>query len=242
LGLPVEKALWYVENYADISKFKDKHNGESCFIIGNGPSLRKMDLSPLRHRIAFGLNKIHLLFDKLGFETTYLAAANPYVIQQAAKEISNLSMPRFIMLWGREFIKKNENIIFLRENRHHLFVKDMTKGVCIDATVTYMAMQIAYYMGFKTVILIGVDHFFESKGQPHSTVQLSGEDPNHFDPNYFGYGVPWQLPDLAGSERAYQRARNVYEADGRCILDATVDGKLQIFPKISYDEALMQTG
>jgi tetratricopeptide (TPR) repeat protein len=242
LGLPAERALWYLENFADISQFRDKHNGESCFIIGNGPSLREMDLSPLRHRIAFGLNKIHLLFDKLGFETTYLAAANPYVIQQAAKEISNLSMPRFIMVWGREFIQKDEKIIFLRENRDQLFVKDITEGVCIDATVTYMAMQIAYYMGFKTVVLIGVDHYFESKGQPHATVQLKGEDPNHFDPNYFGHGLPWQLPDLEGSDRAYQRAKKVFEADGRIILDATVGGKLQVFDKISYKEALDRTG
>jgi len=242
LGLPAEKALWYLENFADISKFKDKHNGESCFIIGNGPSLRKMDLSALRHRVTFGLNKIYLLFDKLGFETTYLAAANPYVIQQAAKDFSSLSMPMFVMMWGREFIQKKENIIFLREDSHPLFAENITKGVCIDATVTYMAMQIAYYMGFKTVILIGVDHFFESKGQPHSTVKLSGEDPNHFDPNYFGYGIPWQLPDLEGSERAYQRAKKVFEADGRRILDATVEGKLQIFEKISYKEALDLTG
>ena len=182
--------------------------------------------------------KIYLLFDKLGFGTTYLAAANPYVIQQAAKDFSSLSMPMFIMMWGREFIQKKEKVIFLRENSHPLFAKDITKGVCIDATVTYMAMQIAYYMGFKTVILIGVDHFFKSKGQPHSTVQLSGEDPNHFDPNYFGHGIPWQLPDLEGSERAYHRAKKIYEADGRIILDATVGGKLQVFEKISYKEAL----
>ncbi len=138
--------------------------------------------------------------------------------------------------------KKKKMSFFLRENSHPLFTKDISKGVCIDATVTYMAMQIAYFMGFKTVILIGVDHFFASKGQPHSTVQLSGEDPNHFDPNYFGYGVPWQLPDLAGSERAYQRAKDVYEADGRRILDATVEGQLQTFGKISYKEALNLTG
>jgi FkbM family methyltransferase len=233
-----EYALWYLENYSKISTYHNIHKGDSCFIIGNGPSLRKMDLSPLKHRITFGLNKIHLLFDKLGFETTYLAAANPYVIQQAAIDFYSLSMPMFIMMWGREFVQKKENVIFLRENSNPLFAKDITKGVCIDATVTYMAMQIAYYMGFKTVILIGVDHSFESKGQPHSTVRLSGEDPNHFDPNYFGHGVPWQLPDLEGSERAYQRAKKVFEADGRRILDATVEGELQIFEKISYQEAL----
>lgn len=238
---PEEYALWYLENYEGISSYWNRRKGESCFIIGNGPSLRQMDLSPLRHCITFGLNKIYLLFDKLGFETTYLVAANPYVVQQAAREFSSLSVPQFIAMWGRQFIQKRDNVVFLRENNQSLFMQDITKGVCIDCTVTYMAMQIAYYMGFETVILIGVDHSFESKGDSHKTVKLEGDDPNHFDPNYFGYGTPWQLPDLEGSEKAYLRAKTVFEADGRQIVDATAGGKLQIFPKISYEDALKLT-
>ena len=241
-GLPEEYALWYVENFADISKYKDRHKEESCFIIGNGPSLRRMDLSPLRNRITFGLNKLYLLFDKMGFETSYLAAANAYVIKQAARHFSALSIPIFLMNWGREFMRKSNNVCFLRENYQSHFSEDITKGINVDCTVTHMAMQIAYFMGFKTVVLIGVDHHFESKGRPHSTVKLEGKDPNHFDPNYFGYGVPWQLPDLEGSERAFRNTKEVFEKDGRCIYDATVDGKLQIFPKISYTEALRIAG
>lgn len=238
---PDEYALWYLENYEGISSYWNRHRGESCFIIGNGSSLRQMDMSPLRRRITFGLNKIYLLFDKFGFETSYLVAANPYVIQQAARELSSLSVPQFIAMWGRQFIQKRDNVLFLRENSQSHFMQDITKGVCIDCTVTYVAMQIAYYMGFETVILIGVDHSFESKGDPHKTVKLEGGDPNHFDPNYFGYGTPWQLPDLEGSERAYLRAKTVFEADGRQIIDATAGGKLQIFPKISYEDALSLT-
>jgi hypothetical protein len=200
-----------------------------------------MDLSPLRERVTIGLNKIYMLFDKLGFHTTYLAAANPNVILQASEEFASLCMPQFTMMWGREFATKRPNVLFLREKYNPLFSKDISQGVNIDCTVTYMAMQIAYYMGFKTVVLIGVDHSFKSKGSPHTTVKLNGEDPNHFDPNYFGYGVPWQLPDLEGSEIAYQRAKDVFEASGKRIIDATVGGKLQVYEKISYEKALEMT-
>jgi hypothetical protein len=236
-----ELALWYVENYDGLLAYKNAHQGESCFLIGNGPSLRQMDLSPLRERVTIGLNKIYLLFDKLGFQTTYLTAANPYVIQQAAEEFASLSMPQFTVMWGREFSAKHPNVLFLREKYQPLFSTDITKGVNIDSTVTYLAMQIAYYMGFETVVLIGVDHSFQSKGDPHTTVKLGGSDPNHFDPSYFGYGVPWQLPDLDGSARAYQRAKGIFEASGRRILDATVGGKLQVYEKISYERALSLT-
>ena len=89
-------------------------------------------------------------------------------------------------------------------------------------------------MGFAEVILVGVDHNFETQGQPNSTVISSGEDPNHFSPDYFGKGFRWQLPDLEGSERAYRMAKAAYELSGRRVLDATVDGKLKVFPKVDY--------
>jgi len=46
------------------------------------------------------------------------------------------------------------------------------------------------------------------------------------------------LPDLETSEVTYQLAKCYYKLDGREIFDATIDGKLQIFPKIFYEEAL----
>jgi hypothetical protein len=95
-------------------------------------------------------------------------------------------------------------------------------------------MEIAYYLGFTTVILVGVDHFFKQSGEPHKLVTAKAEDPNHFHPDYFGKGVKWQYPDLERSEQAYRIAKKVYEEDGRVILDATVGGHLQVFPKVDY--------
>jgi len=90
-------------------------------------------------------------------------------------------------------------------------------------------------MGFSEVILIGVDHNFATKGKPNTTITSEGDDPNHFDPKYFGKGFRWQLPDLETSEIAYRMARNAFEADGRKVVDATVGGKLTVFPKVEYN-------
>jgi hypothetical protein len=62
----------------------------------------------------------------------------------------------------------------------------------------------------------------------------NGEDPNHFDKNYFGKGFRWQLPDLETSEVSYKMARKEYEEDGRVILDATISGNLTVFSKVEY--------
>jgi hypothetical protein len=79
-----------------------------------------------------------------------------------------------------------------------------------------------------------VDHNFVTQGPANQAIISQGDDPNHFTPNYFGKGFKWQLPDLVGSERAYLIARNAYSQASREILDATVDGKLSIFPKVNY--------
>jgi hypothetical protein len=89
-------------------------------------------------------------------------------------------------------------------------------------------------MGFEEVILVGVDHNFTTKGTPNTTITSTGDDPNHFSPAYFGKGFRWQLPDLEGSERAYHLAHQAYQQAGRRVVDATVGGKLTVFPKVDY--------
>ncbi len=215
--------------------FKDRYWGKRCFIIGNGPSLNAMDLSPLRNEYTFGLNRIYLLFDRLGFPTTFFVSVNRYVIDQCADDIEKLPCIKFIGWRARHFIRPKDDVIFLRSVRDPCFSTDpVTQGVWEGATVTYVAMQLAFYFGFHQVILIGVDHSFQTNGPPHQLVTSTGDDPNHFDPSYFGKGFRWQLPDLGMSEVAYQMARNQFEGAGREILDATVGGKLKIFPKKNY--------
>jgi hypothetical protein len=102
------------------------------------------------------------------------------------------------------------------------------------STVTFVALQLAFHMGFEEVILVGVDHSFTTKGKPNVTVVSDGEDPNHFSAEYFGKGYRWQLPDLDASERAYLMAREAFDASNRRILDATIGGKLEVFPKVNY--------
>lgn len=222
-------------------KYKNKHWGERCFIIGNGPSLQKMDLTPLADEVTFGLNRIYLLFKKAGFQTTYYACVNRLVIEQCVEEIAVLSMPKFISWYSRDLIPDSANTMYVRHRDigpDRRFSKDFRKWIWEGATVTYVAMQIAYFMGFGEVVLIGVDHNFATKGEPHKEIISTGDDMNHFDPLYFGKGFRWQLPDLKTSELAYRLAKDVFESEGRRILDATVDGNLNVFPKVDFEDII----
>ena len=218
-----------------MQKYRDLYHGQRCFIIGNGPSLRNMDLSQLRSEVTFGLNRIYLLFDKIGFHTSFYVTVNKLVIQQCADDIlAKVSSPKFISYDARHWIKFVPDLMFLYCREGPQFYTDITRGVWQGATVTYIAMQLAYYMGFQQVILIGVDHTYQGNGKPNETVVSQGDDPNHFDPGYFGKGFRWQLPDLETSEIAYKMAKSQFERSGREIVDATVNGKLSVFRKVEY--------
>ncbi len=227
---------WRRDSVRRLAAFKDKHHGERCFIVGNGPSLRQTDLSKLNGEVTFGLNRIFLAFPELGFTTTYLVSINDLVIEQSAAEIQALEMPKFISWRARRWLRPAENLYFLHTTyKGKKFARDARERIWEGATVTNVALQLAFYMGFEQVILIGVDHNFATQGKPNTTVVSEGDDPNHFSAAYFGKGFRWQLPDLEVSEEGYRQARQVFEAAGRSVVDATVGGKLTVFPKVDYN-------
>lgn len=228
---------WHFMHSHRLRRFKEIHKGKSCIIIGNGPSLNAMDLAPLRTCYTFGLNKIYLIRDRVDLDLTYHVSVNPLVIEQSVEEFEALQCPTFLSYRAaRRMLKSKDHIYYLMTDGE-TFQKDITRELDEGYTVTYVAMQIAYYMGFSRVFLIGVDHNFTASGAPNEKQVLQGQDQNHFHPDYFG-NKEWHLPDLEGSELAYLAARFHYKRDGRAIYDATVGGKLQVFPKVSYEEAL----
>jgi len=228
---------WRRESRWRMSEYRDLYQGRRCFVIGNGPSLKKTDLSRLKNEFTFGLNRIYLLFPELGFNTSFLVAINDLVIEQCAREIAGQPIPKFISWHSNRFFQEfPKDMIFLYTTYTGPgFALDLTSRVWEGATVTNVALQIAYYMGFEKVILIGVDHNFSDKGKANTTITSAGDDINHFSTKYFGKGFRWQLPDLDTSELGYRLARQAYQKAGRAVLDATVDGKLTVFPKVEFN-------
>ena len=227
---------WRRDSVRQLAKLKDVHRGKRCFILGNGPSLKKTDLSKLRDEKTFGVNRIYLMFPELGFPTSYYLSVNSLVIEQCAADIRNLPVPKFLSWRSHNLIHPTADTVFLHTTYTGPgFSQDARGRLWEGATVTFVALQLAFHMGFEQVILIGVDHNYTTKGTPNTTVVSQGDDPNHFNPNYFGKGFRWQLPDLDISEKGYLLARQAYQQAGRQVLDATIGGKLTIFPKVDYN-------
>jgi hypothetical protein len=227
---------WRRDTIREIRRMRDSHKEQRCFIIGNGPSLRKTDLSKLQNEFTIGMNRFYLAFPEIGFQTSYYLCINDLVIEQCAADIQALKMPRFIAWRSHKYLRPEKDLYFMYTTYTGAkFAHNIAGRLWEGATVTYSALQLAFFLGFETVILIGVDHSFTTQGKPNTTVISQGDDPNHFSPSYFGKGFRWQLPDLQTSEVSYTMAREEYKRAGRQVLDATVEGKLTVFPKVDYN-------
>jgi hypothetical protein len=236
----VEHRDWrYRESMRRLRFYHNLNAGKRCFIIGNGPSLNRTDLSLLKGEFAFCTNRFYLMLDTPqlgGFRPTYYVCSNELVVEQCARDIERLRMPKFIGWHNRDLVNFDRDTTFLwtRCGLRSWFFTDLTEGCWEGSTVTMVAIQLAYYMGFSEVILVGVDHSYQYNGDPHAEVTSQGDDPNHFASNYFGKGFRWHLPDLEGSELSYRVANFMFKQAGRRIIDATVGGKLEVFPKVDY--------
>ena len=226
----------YMWNRRDrLFQLKNRHCGQRCVLVANGPSLNRMELAFLRREITIGLNKIYLGIKKFGFYPRYFAAVNDKVIAQSAQQINALSCVKFISKRCAHLVPENALTYHINTNTPlDRFCRDITQGVHEGWTVTYVALQIAYFLGFKEVIIIGMDHHYKYTGNPNETSRFDGPDPNHFSHDYFGGGQTWDNPDLVHSEESYRIARAEYEQDGRSIIDATLDGACTIFEKADY--------
>ena len=231
---------WRRESIRRLAELRNVHKGKRAFIIGNGPSLKQTDLSKLSNEITFCMNRFYLAFPELGFSATYLCVTNDLVVEQFVDDINALTIPKFIAWRSHRHFSPQLSMAQLPTFIYTTytgpgFARDVRGRVWEGATVTNLALQLAYHMGIEKAILIGVDHNFTDKGQANKTIVSEGDDRNHFMPNYFGKGVKWQLPDLDTSEIGYTFAREAYGQAGREVLDATVGGKLTIFPKVDYN-------
>lgn len=246
-GLVLSRLLWDIDYRSWISRSRlkslsERHSGEKAVIVCNGPSLLDTNWPLLEGVYTFGLNKINLLFDQVAFRPSCIVAVNPYVLEQNRDFFVSTDIPLFLDSHAlRAKIRFRKNIFLMHRTSIDKFARDCSVSVNWGGTVTYVAMQLAFHMGFSDVALIGCDHSFTANGPANATAIREGVDRDHFHPDYFADGQLWQLPDLDLSEASYKRAAAVYGAFGRRIVNATEGGELDIFPRMPLEEFVVRS-
>ena len=221
----------------NLKKFKDIHLGERCFIVGNGPSLTYKDLECLHqhNEIAFGVNRVYRAFPDLNWRPNYFCMSDNFGLKSYGDDVKKLDLPCFFI--SNDYQKFWENFSderfyqFYRIRRFEKntlppFSEDVSKGVYGLATVTYDCLQIAVYMGFKEIYLIGVDSNYANSQY---------DVKNHFIENYYDPGMKVNSFVTYSAFLAYQSARHYAERHGIKIYNATRGGKLEVFERVDFD-------
>ncbi|MEM0986430.1 MAG: 6-hydroxymethylpterin diphosphokinase MptE-like protein [Pseudomonadota bacterium] len=237
----------YREKLKDLRR---KHVGDKrAFIIGNGPSLNETDLSQLKDEVTFCVNGFFLKMPELDWTPTYYVVEDHLVAEDRAEAINALKGPtKLFPAYLAYCLDPGEDTIFFnhraRERYPHAFdfSEDASKITYTGCTVTFTCMQLAHYMGFQELHLIGVDASYDipkdvdvDRGQGSTAVlDMASADPNHFHPDYFGKGMRWHDPQVDKMLEAYREARLVADRLGRPIYNATLGGALEVFERRSF--------
>lgn len=239
-----------------LRKFKNKYKGKRCFIVGNGPSLNKLDLRKLDGEYSFAVNGIFYKTEETGYAPTFYVVEDHHVMLDNLDKINayDKAKYKFFPINYKSFIKKSPNISFFRMNTGFYeeqspnfsiprFSTDVPDRVFCGQSVTMINLQLAYFFGFTEVYLIGMDFSYDipkSAIVNGNDIESTEDDPNHFHPDYFGKGKKWHNPHLDRVLNSYKLNKLIYEANGRKIFNATAGGKLELFQRVDFESIFMK--
>lgn len=227
-------------NQKILEDLKNKYVGQRCFIMGNGPSLKLCDLTLLKNEITIGSNAQYLIWDEMGYAPTFLTVEDRLVAEDRAHELNNIKQTIKIFPLDLSYcLHRDEMTIFINFVRQFQpfpqFTNEFEKRVYWGGTVTFLNMQLAYYLGCNPIYLIGLDHNYKVPEKIENSVITSTEDDvNHIHPDYFGKGYRWHDPNVARMEMSYIVAKKFLSEHKRQIYNATVGGKLEVFERVDF--------
>ena len=233
-----------------MAKIRNTHLGESCFIIGNGPSLTVEDLDTLHRKgiDTFGVNRIYQIFSQTEWRPTYYVSTDYVMIRDKLDEVNKIpAKVKFIPLQNRYYlgIRVKGAKHFFRNDRREKdqpegFSLDCTDQVNIRGTVTIACMQLAMHLGYKYIYLLGIDHNFDKIITADGEVIIDPSVKNYFVEGYDDDVASEVTHDLGNTTRAYYDVRRFINKTDVKIYNATRKTKLEAFEHVTFEEALEQ--
>ena len=230
-----------------LKTLKGIHAGERCFVIGNGPSLRAEDLDKLKNEYTFAANRIFKIFEHTDWRPTYYLSTDQLVLRSIYKDLPSYGMEHMFLAVDKKvkivsatnkitriyYDKLCFDVDFHCWNDVHAYVsEDVSDHFGMGHTVTFNAIQLALYMGFTEIYLLGIDHSYsivrDADGKIHEdkTVKDYFDDRRYTDRTDFSYN---------NVTHAYEVAREYCDNHRIKIFNATRGGKLEVFERVDFD-------
>ena len=230
--------------YKNILKYKDLYKGKRCFIVATGPSLRVSDLELLKKRneITFSMNLIFTLYDQTEWRPDFYVVEDPKFLKlyDWKNEVDTDKLCKNTAFFPDMYRKAivGRNVVFyplsylghlMKQDDEKLkYCKDFLWGIYCAYTVTNVCIQLANYMGFSEVYLLGSDCNYKTTSK-HSTKE---RDENIYTDEY---------ADQAHLNliRGFDFIGKHVEKDGTKVFNATRGGQLEVFERVNFDDLMM---
>lgn len=236
-----------------LEALRNTHQGERCFIIGNGPSLRKTPVANLRDEMTIGANGLYKAFPEWGFSTRYLLFED---IEQTELHGKNLcSVGESIKIaavhnahaiagpWRDDLLFMNARLaddVYWNELGIQ-FSRDFSHVVYLGSTILHVALQLAYHLGCNPIYLIGVDFDYGPLADKYPPGKIEIIEDNidlirqaHFSEDYYKPGDLMGVPNYALQQTAFETAKQAFQDDGREIFNATYGGRLEVYDRVDF--------
>ncbi len=227
---------WALQERQRLLPFRDRHRGERCFVLGNGPSLADMDLSKLDGEVTFGVNRIFEAYPNLGLSpVTYYCVSDPTVWRLVGRTAKKARASQvFVRL--PDIQDPSPETIHLVQRDYDLFMDagwfplDPAQGLVRGLTVLLdLCLPLAYWMGFDEVILLGCDFSFDPEQDNHFYGDKDEPWPHAVAKDAHRPPVQRQLDGMRVARRAFERA-------GRRLLNATPGGGLTVLERRRFGD------
>ena len=219
-------------------QFYNLHKGEVGLIVANGPGLENIPIEFLKKYPSLGCNRITLMAPE--FVPTYYSCIGFNQVDTPEKRATFDAMlghpdckAAFInRLFAHHFAY--DNIFTIMGGRYYgientrFFSLDPLNITGLGFTMTFVLLQIAFYMGFSKVLIVGLDHHYDEGPKKHF---YTDDEVADFEvapgPLYRNDTDLWQQ----GADLVFQVARKVYEDAGREIINLSIPSACEIFRK-----------
>lgn len=240
-GIKKRKAGADDPKFQKIKAYKNIHKGKRCFIVATGPSLTMEDLELLKGEITFGMNSITKIFDKTDWRPTYYGIQDRQVYEKMeASILQNYGSSDNVFVSDEldNYFTLPENFIrFPYNGNYHIYAGDYSDysarfspdayEVVYDGySITYSLIQIAVYMGFTEICLLGADCNYP-KGEKNHFV-----DSGFVDKNAASNPIRMRV--------GYAAAKDYADAHGIKIINCTRGGMLETYPRKPLEDVLKE--
>ncbi len=244
-----QKKYRNTDDFKYIKAMKNSCNGERCFIIGNGPSLTREDLNLLINEKTFAFNCIYRMYPYTDWRPTYYMALDMSVQQTMMQEKQINFGAGSVFFSNKKLVqrykKQNAHKIFLSWNlpihREKVTIESISEDVSIcfssSHSVSINAIEFAFYMGFKEIYLLGIDHQWgveiDMNGHKHINKGIAAHFKEDKDKSaFFGYAE--------ALTKCYEVCKKYADKHGIKIINVTRGGKLEVFERDTLENVLQR--